>query len=419
MTRSVDGKNKKSCLCYNTQLVSLAILVALTVGSWIQSNRLTRSLSGHSSSVLSFSYWQERQQALQQLWARNIHFLDAKNKKHPYRPTIPLHELVDTLVETECPPGLVLLQDIRTPNVTRRRRTTTTTTTTSASSSSSSWLLPPRKIPRIIHVTSKSRCVTPRFAEVLASWKNYSDHEFYFHNDAALHRLLFEKEWPEFPQLHLALECSNSMVEQADLWRALVIWEYGGIYTDTDNMPKEFNPSTTLTADDEAYFEVERGGWLSQYFFAAQPRHPLMYLLVMQIWQRIFTLENVGDQYAPYLTGPGALKVAMKHFMQTHRMPAENRNPCDVFEKVCPGHYVGLANRSVTVTNQTVAVYRSVVGKKTGEYKAMNMTHFGTVQSAQTNESCINRLFLARRAIWEQSYYSYWLEGRSVKGAPK
>ena len=161
-------------------------------------------------------------------------------------PVIPLEELVDTEPDKSCPPGLVMINDIR-----------------SVDRNITSFLLP-RRIPRVIHVTSKSRCVTPNIAESINSWKNYSDHKFFFHNDAAMYRLLFERERPEFPQLRLALACSNTMVEQTDLWRALLLWEYGGIYTDIDTMPYQFNPSTSLQANDEAYFEEEGEGWLSQ-----------------------------------------------------------------------------------------------------------------------------------------------------------
>ena len=291
-------------------------------------------------------------------------------------------------METKCPSGLVLIDD---------RRKINSTGITQA--------LTPRKIPRIIHMTSKSRCVVPALAKVINTWKQYPDHQFYFHNDAALHRLIFEKQWSEFPQIRLAMECSNSMVEQADLWRALVIWEYGGIYTDIDNLPKGFNATTTLQASDEAYFEVERGGWLSQYFFAAEPKHPLMYLLVMQIWQRIFGLPDIADQYAPYLTGPGALKIAMKHFMQTHTMQVgKGIHPHEVFEKVRDGHYVGLANKSVTVAPKASAVSRSVLRRKGLLYEAMNMTHFHSTERKSSNVSCLNHLlmnFLSQRNEYE------------------
>ena len=306
------------------------------------------------------------------------------------RGKIPLEDLVDTLLETECPEGFVLLEDVRNP------------ASETSNVPGNENMLKPRKIPRTIHFTSKSRCVTPKFKEkAIKKWMVFSDHKIYFHNDAALHRFIFEKSWPEFPQMHLALKCSRSMVEYADLWRALIIWEYGGIYTDMDNTPRNFNASSTLQADDEAFFEVESYGFLSQYFFAAEPRHPLMYLLVMHIWDRLFRVDNVENHYAPIVTGPHALKDAMKHFMGTHQMNSTIHSPCLSFEKVCPGHYVGLHNRTVTVASSKWAVRRSVIRGKQQEYEAMNMSHFSTIKRSNSTESCFNRLYAETRSSWD------------------
>ena len=43
-----------------------------------------------------------------------------------------------------------------------------------------------------------------------------------------------------------------------DVWRLLVLWEYGGIYADMDTspVPELFN-GDTITADDDAFFVQE------------------------------------------------------------------------------------------------------------------------------------------------------------------
>jgi|AntRauTorckE5430_2_1112549.scaffolds.fasta_scaffold08777_2 mannosyltransferase OCH1-like enzyme len=79
----------------------------------------------------------------------------------------------------------------------------------------------------------------------------------------------------------------------ADYWRYLAIWEYGGtpnylknfvattmkltdllltgIYTDMDNAPgSSFNNGTVIADEYDAFFEVERDGFPSQYFFAGK-----------------------------------------------------------------------------------------------------------------------------------------------------
>jgi hypothetical protein len=75
-----------------------------------------------------------------------------------------------------------------------------------------------RKIPKIVHVTSKTRCLPPILQENLERWK-FPGHNFYLHDDAAVERLLFETYWPEFPHLNLLRPCMISGAAMADLWR--------------------------------------------------------------------------------------------------------------------------------------------------------------------------------------------------------
>jgi hypothetical protein len=88
---------------------------------------------------------------------------------------------------------------------------------------------PKRKIPRIIHMTSKSRCITSRIKDNILKWK-FPEYSIYFHDEAAVDRLL-SKYFPGFPHLQNVKQCSISGAAKADIWRYLVLWEYGGIYT--------------------------------------------------------------------------------------------------------------------------------------------------------------------------------------------
>jgi mannosyltransferase OCH1-like enzyme len=112
-----------------------------------------------------------------------------------------------------------------------------------------------RHIPKIIHVTSRSRCLHKTFADNLKTW-HLKDHSFFMHDDEAMDKLLY-RDWPEFPQLQQVLKClKHGGAVKADVWRILVLWEYGGIYTDIDNRPALFNEDT-ITADDQAFFVVD------------------------------------------------------------------------------------------------------------------------------------------------------------------
>jgi hypothetical protein len=81
-----------------------------------------------------------------------------------------------------------------------------------------------RKIPRIIHMTGKTVCLTDPFYKNAQSWqlKGYS---FYFHDDQAVQRLLLNKYWDEFPLLQYAWPCYGNKggATFADIWRYLLV----------------------------------------------------------------------------------------------------------------------------------------------------------------------------------------------------
>jgi hypothetical protein len=105
----------------------------------------------------------------------------------------------------------------------------------------------------------------------------------------------------------------------ADLWRYLVLYQYGGIYADIDSAPGHlFKNGTVIVDDDDAWFVVERIGTLSQYFMASSPKHPLMHLAVTVTLRRLLEVQVIGKQYVPYVTGPGALKEAWSHFLYNY-----------------------------------------------------------------------------------------------------
>lgn len=257
-----------------------------------------------------------------------------------------------------------------------------------------------RKIPRIIHITSKSRCVLSPFLQNVNKWKEtFPSHSVFFHDDEAVHRLL-DRQWPEFPNIAHALQCINSGAAIADLWRSLVLYEYGGMYSDIDSIPAKLNEHT-IRDDDEAFFVIERIGVLSQYFMVASPRHPLMYLLVQVTLQRILTLPNVDKQYIPVVTGPGALKQAMIMFMGTHNsLEGKNLTQYETFARVQAGEYVGLHGAKVRAVGKRGGtadhewVVREAIKQKSRLYEKMGMRHFSRHTSRTSNgESCLHRVY--------------------------
>ena len=149
-----------------------------------------------------------------------------------------LVELTKSHWATECPSSLVLVNDtLIDPELA---------------------LIGGRKIPRIVHISSSSRCNVKLFADNIDTWR-LKDHFLFLHDDEAVNQLLYH-DWPEFPFLTNIMKCLPEGMGAAwiDLWRLLVLWKYGGIYADIDSspVPDLFN-ATTIVDDDDAFFVQE------------------------------------------------------------------------------------------------------------------------------------------------------------------
>lgn len=267
-----------------------------------------------------------------------------------------------------------------------------------------------RRIPKIVHQTSKSRCMTKKMEEVVAHWRGLGDgYSYYFHSDEAIARLL-DQDWPEFPHLNQVLNCipKTSGTIRADLWRYVVLWEYGGIYADIDTKPNRFNAST-IVATDEAFFIVEQYHLLSQYFMASAPRHPIMFYTIQHTLEKLLNVEDIGHMRAPYVTGPHALHAGFQSFMKDAGVTLPNIVPGAKPAKA--GIWVGTDNYTLTVAGigekENEYVEREYVRrhKKVKEYEQMGMKHF-TEYKQKLNKRCV-------RAIWEAQ--REWM----TKTAPK
>jgi len=317
---------------------------------------------------------------------------------------IPLRELVRTKDEPSCPLGLFRVND-----------------TISSPESAYGYEVfgsggdrydrnrsRHRKIPRIVHVTSRTRCMPREFVDNLEKWR-FRNHSFFFHNEEAMERLLFEKEWPEFPQLRQALRCTKGGAGRADVWRALVMWEYGGIYTDIDNAPTpKFLEGNVIAADDDAFFVIERSAILSQYFFASRPRHPLFYLLVQHMMSRLLSLNDVSMQVVSVVTGPGALRTAFNNFMDGQGANFPYTKPLAKYWYPSAQMYVGMYNYTVRAVGHQddpdEFVARDVIPDKNLIYHRMNMTYFRDIPKVESKQSCFQRIYKEERLFDKWSY---------------
>ena len=93
-----------------------------------------------------------------------------------------------------------------------------------------------------------------------------------------------------------------------DVWRVLVVYRYGGIYTDMDNWPGPNFNEGTIGPDEEGFFLSNKSQKPSQWFFAMEPRHPMLYNAMIQILARLVRLEQVEKPDPVVVTGPIAFE---------------------------------------------------------------------------------------------------------------
>lgn len=253
----------------------------------------------------------------------------------------------------------------------------------------------PRKIPRVVHQTSRSRCLTPRLAELMKAWR-LPGHDYYLHDDVAVDWLLTRTAWPMFPHLTSVAKCLTQGTLRADLWRYLVLYEYGGIYADIDSTPNAFDGSQ-IAPDADAFFIVEMYQTLSQYFMAASPRHPILFYAIHDALISLLQAPDVAGINAAYNTGPHALYRGFQAFMRDAGVEIPHIHRGD--GAVEAGTYVGTDGRSITVvgspSTQNELVMREAIrrGEKIKEYRKMSMTHFTQDAKRSSGVSMLRALY--------------------------
>ena len=253
-----------------------------------------------------------------------------------------------------------------------------------------------RRIPRIVHQTARSRCVTPAFARITNEWK-LSNHSYFFHDDQAVARL-FRLAYHEFPHLKMVVyNCVKNPTIKAELWKYLVLWVYGGIYADFDTAPLLFN-ANTIPLSDDSFFVLEKDHGLSQWFMAASPRHPLMFYAIQMTLQNLLDEEDTIRSSTHLRSGSQSLQAAFTMFRgDAHIMVDPIRAGV---ESIWSGTFEGTGNRTITVVGRGEDdgeyVQRMAVDAFTRkrDYIRMGMSHFGFVdpKTRESGESCYDAL---------------------------
>lgn len=163
--------------------------------------------------------------------------------------------------------------------------------------------------------TPQSRCLAPDMVNIAEKWMAaFPQYSYYFHDDEAVDAL-FAQEWPEFPLLGKLMEhCVHfGHAMRIDIWRALILYRYGGLYSDFDLFPGPLLNESVISPGYSALFLSDSWNRPSQWFQAIGPKSPIAYEWVVEICKRLLDQDDVSKGKLVFLTGPDALKFGYTH----------------------------------------------------------------------------------------------------------
>jgi mannosyltransferase OCH1-like enzyme len=93
----------------------------------------------------------------------------------------------------------------------------------------------------------------------------------------------------------------NIGAAKADLWRYLILYQFGGIYLDIDSIIKT-DLNKIIKDNDEFIISREKNkGILLQWFFIVKPQHPVLLKIINKV---IDNIEKKVSNDLMYVTGP-------------------------------------------------------------------------------------------------------------------
>lgn len=249
------------------------------------------------------------------------------------------------------------------------------------------------RIPRAIHMTDYTNCLPPKQFEIAQAWRNLTDFDFYFHTNTTVQALL-NQDWPEFPHMHMvATNCISNYRGYIDLWKALVLWEFGGVVMEFDWTPRNLDlmvRTLLAPAQKEQAIIMAHKTWPVNVGYMMEPKHPMAYYIVMHILNRINTLKSLHNADWSWTTGNSAFQAGWYYFvgvdngiktrMGVYTMPKEG------FE--IDTTYTGRYNRTARLVNYQNYVDESDIERKWKDTRYP--PHTTTAETDRWNVTCMN-----------------------------
>lgn len=180
-------------------------------------------------------------------------------------------------------------------------------------------------IPKNIFQTHKSlkyALSKQKIKNAINSWTKHKDFNYTFYDDEMCDE--FVKQYFD-DDVYKAYNKCPLAVMKADLWRYCIIYQFGGIYADTDAVCMQ-TPHTFIVNDALLVCAPENGNnFFCQWTFSAPPKSPVLKKIIDLSVQRILEMDVIkGEHIIHHLTGPAVFTTAI--FEYTNENDGNNFN---------------------------------------------------------------------------------------------
>lgn len=160
-------------------------------------------------------------------------------------------------------------------------------------------------IPKIIWQTYKDPYTSlPQYIkDATRTWIDLNpEYEYKYMSDEQAEKFIYEYYGKEMHSIFINMPLG---VMRGDLWRYLVIYEFGGVYTDLDTLCKK--PVSSWIKDEYNMIVCpENDKHYCQWTFAASPKNEILKSVVDLVFKRNIMPDYTQPHFVHYYTGPKA-----------------------------------------------------------------------------------------------------------------
>lgn len=184
-------------------------------------------------------------------------------------------------------------------------------------------------IPKIIWQTYKTEYKDlPNKALINSKkWKDlHPSYEYRYMSDSDIYDFVDKYYGKEMLRL---IKSFKIPVMMADLWRVLVIYEFGGIYADIDTYPTE-PLENKIDFSKNMVIGIENGLHYSQWAFMAEPKSPIIKSIIDVIVERCKNIDYNKKEFVHYHTANDAFSEGIRRYFN---LPSLNHECADMATK--------------------------------------------------------------------------------------